>query len=461
MLRLGIALSAVLAVLLALTPGAPAQAADPTALGLSAPSGFDGTTAPLAVALTASDGTPLVGATVRVERRVSGEWRLVASPVTDEAGAATVRVTRLRKPGNNLFRASYDGDATHDPATTTTQAALRRRPGVVTLVGPGRVVDERSVTLRVTSRAGSGDPVAGRVRIERSVQGRPWRRAAVLDAGPKGLARITVTPRRDTRWRAVTTAQTWVTGGRSKVLRVDNVPQTAPVRLPRAAPEPRVQVPHQRRATAPGAAARITTIPDGVWRNMVGRSWHSGCPVGRDGLRLLRINYWGYDGYRYRGEIVAAAWAIDNMSRALTAMYDARLPIRSMYRVDRFGWSPRLRGADDYRSMAAGNTSAFNCRDVVNRPGVRSPHSYGGALDVNTWENPYRSATGLVPNTWWASRSDPRVAWRSREHRVVRIMLRAGFRWTYGTGDSQHFDATGGSARVVAPSARTCGGVCH
>ena len=66
-----------------------------------------------------------------------------------------------------------------------------------------------------------------------------------------------------------------------------------------------------------------------------------------------------------------------------------------MYRVDRFGYSSRLRGGDDYASMAAGNTSVFNCRDVVNRPGVRSPHSYGRALDVNTWENPYRSARGI------------------------------------------------------------------
>ena len=32
--------------------------------------------------------------------------------------------------------------------------------------------------------------------------------------------------------------------------------------------------------------------------------------------------------------------------------------IRAMYREDRFGWSRRLQGANDYRSMAAGNTSA-------------------------------------------------------------------------------------------------------
>ena len=78
-----------------------------------------------------------------------------------------------------------------------------------------------------------------------------------------------------------------------------------------------------------------------------------------------------------------------------------------MYRVDRFGWSSRSRGGDDYASMAAGNTSAFNCRDVTGRPGVRSPHSWGRSLDVNTWENPYRSAQGIVPNSLVAAALAP------------------------------------------------------
>jgi CTP synthase len=47
-----------------------------------------------------------------------------------------------------------------------------------------------------------------------------------------------------------------------------------------------------------------------------------------------------------------------------------------------------------------------------------------------------------------------------REHAVVRVMLAHGFRWTYGTGDSQHFDVPGGSGRVLVP--RACGAdVCH
>jgi hypothetical protein len=197
---------------------------------------------------------------------------------------------------------------------------------------------------------------------------------------------------------------------------------------------------------------------------MTGRSYHRGCPVGRANLRYLRINYWDYAGYRRRGELVAHADAVRQMAGALAEMYRKKLPIRAMYRVDRFGWSRRVQGANDYRSMAAGNTSAFNCRHVVGTPGTRSPHSYGRSLDVNTWENPYRSARGTVPNTWWMKHSHPRVAWRSRSHRVVRVMAHHGLRWTYGNGDTQHFDARPGSGRTTSARLNAefleCNGLC-
>ncbi len=220
---------------------------------------------------------------------------------------------------------------------------------------------------------------------------------------------------------------------------MDNVPPIDPVAYPAKAPRP-VGTPAQSRASGGWANAVITRISDSGWRSMVGRSWHRGCPVGRSGLRLLSINYWGFDGYRRRGQMVLSAAVVGRAAAALRDMYNQRFPIRRMYRVDRFGWSKRLQGADDYKSMRADNTSAFNCRSVVNRPGVRSPHATGRAVDINTWENPYRSATGLVPNSWWASRSHPKIAWRSSSHPVVRIWRSHGFRWTYGTGDSQHVD---------------------
>ena len=435
----------------------------PTTLSLSAPRAYAGQATPVVVELTAEDATPLVGQTVTLDRRRNGTWRQVAELVTDAEGRATSEQVLARQVRDNVVRASYAGDATYAPSGSgRVQLPMRRREGVVRVTGPDSVVDERRVTLTVSWRTRGGIPVKGRVQLFRRLGKDDWKRVVRLRTNREGVAGFTSRPRRDSRWRAQAPRLAWVTGDRSRVHRVDNLPPGDPVRLPDAAPRPRINLPDQADARGAGANPVVTRIPDGVWNHMTGRSWHRGCPVGRTSLRLLRVNYWAYDGYRHRGELVAHASAVDNMRGALVEMYNRKLPIRSMYRVDRFGWSDRVRGADDYKSMAAGNTSAFNCRDVVGRPGVRSPHSYGRSLDINPWENPYHSSHGWVPNSWWVGRSNPRVAWRSRAHAVVRLMSRHGLRWTYGTQDAHHFDVPTGSGRVVVARIRGCAtDVCH
>jgi 5-hydroxyisourate hydrolase-like protein (transthyretin family) len=453
----GVPLRSVVLLLLVTLPAfggvtSPAAAAEATSLvltGATAPSDEPST---LTAKLTGSGGAPLPGAAVAVERRVDGAWTIVGTGTTDAAGQVRAEAILSRDPDDNVFQASYAGDQAHAPSRSAeVHVALVRRQSRVRVTGPDSVVDERPLELTVRWTTIAGEPVAGPVVVLRRTADDEWRRALRLTTDVSGSATFTTRPRVDTRWKVRTATLPWVERGRSRVHRVDNLPPAPPVDYPAKAPHPRIQLPPQRRAVGAGANPVITRIPDAVWRGMTGRSWHAGCPVGRSGLRLLRVNYWDYDGYRRRGELVAAAGAVRQMADALAAMYARELPIRAMYRVDRFGWSRRLRGADDYASMAAGNTSAFNCRQVVNNPGVRSPHSYGRSLDVNTWENPYRSATGLVPNAWWQSRSHPRIAWRSRTHAVVRIMARHGLRWTYGHGDTQHFDVVGRDGKVLLP----------
>lgn len=429
-----------------------ASAATPTVLTVQAPRQYAGTTATVVVDLRTSTGAPVAGAPVTIERGSLDGWQAVAVVTTDATGRATLPQEVGRTGPDNRLRASYPGDETYDAATVEGALLVERRSSVVTLDAPRRVVDGRPVTVRVRWRTGNGEPVSGKVIVQHRLPGRErwtFRLAVRTDESGRGRGTIEIRPRGEVTYRARVAATAWTKADVSPGRRVDDLPPGVPVDLPRGAPAPRVGLPRQQPAVGRGANVAITPVPDGVWGQMTGRSWHPGCPVGRAGLRLVRINYWGYDGYRYRGELVAATGAADNVAGALAEMYRHGLPIRSMYRVDRFGWSGRLQGADDYRSMAAGNTSAFNCRWVVGRPGVRSPHTYGRSLDVNTWENPFHSAGGVVPNGWWAGRSHPRVAWRDRAHLVVRIMARHGLRWTYGTSDSQHFDVVG-SSRLAA-----------
>lgn len=263
----------------------------------------------------------------------------------------------------------------------------------------------------------------------------------VLRTDAAGRASTVITPRWTHRWRAVARAQSWVHGAGSAVALSRNVPPGKAVKLPRSAPRPRITLGAQRRAVGRGANVRVRKIPTSVWRSMKGVSWSRGCPVGRADLRLVETNYWAFDGYRRRGRVVVAASVVSNFRGAFNDLHSARVPIRSLRLPDRFGRSKRLGGASDVRSMAADNSSVFNCRAVVGSPSRRSPHSWGRSFDLNPWENPFRSGWGVVPNTWWPSRSHADVAWRSTRHRVVKLLARNGFRWTYGHGDLHHFDA--------------------
>jgi D-alanyl-D-alanine carboxypeptidase len=444
--------TAVLAVPAAAAPAPVARAS--TGLAVEVGAARAGEDAPVVVALTDPAGVPVAGASVLVERRVSGVWQPLATLVTDAAGRAGTVLPMGQVREDNVVRASYAGDATTPPTTIEVQVELVRRAGRLTLTGPSRVVDEQDVTLVARWLAG-GLPVSGEVRLQQR-RGSRWRTLDRLATDATGTASTTLRPRTDVVLRLAAGAVDWVEASRSRRKRLDNVPPVAPVRLSRAAPRPRRHLPPQARAQGAGAAPVVTGIPDGVWRSMVGRSWHAGCPVGRDGLRLLRVNYVDFTGYRRRGELVVAAGAVGQFVGALTELHDRRIPIRSMYRVDRFGWSRVLRGADDLASMAADNTSAFNCRDVVGRPGVRSPHSYGRALDLNPWENPYRVGGRWLPNAWWPGRTHHRVAWRSGAHEVVAILRRHGFSWTYGVSDAHHFDARTPGGRVLARCSRVC-----
>jgi D-alanyl-D-alanine carboxypeptidase-like protein len=442
----------------------PAQAEDPppTTLTMSGRAAYADESTWLEIDLVHSgDSTPVAGAPVIVERRTEGSWAQLGTVVTDESGHAELDATLARTARDNVFRASYAGDGLHAASETgPIQVGLVRRNSRLQLTGPDSVVDEQQVTLAVRWRTGSGAAVAGSVRIFRRASDGPWTRDRTVRTGSDGRASFTSRPRTDIRWRAEVTGSDWLRGDTSGVHAVDNLPPGVPVRYPSTAPHPRVHVPRQPHAVGDGPNISIARIPDPLWNRMTGITWHRGCPVGRAQLRHVRINYWDYQGYRRRGELVANADAAGRIAAALAEMYDRRLPIRAMYLVDRFGYSSRVKGGDDFRSMAAGNTSVFNCREVVNKPGVRSPHSWGRALDLNTWENPYRSARGIVPNTWWQPHSHRRIAWRSRSHAVVAIMARHGLRWTYGLGDTQHFDAMAGNGRYMARPLG-CDGVCE
>lgn len=315
----------------------------------------------------------------------------------------------------------------------------------VTISGPNKVVDENTVTLTATVTQtmddGTAVPQQTNVNFWSSSDSVNWSFLGTVPSDNNGNAIISFAPRTTVTVKATVDGFGSVPGVESSLFNVENLPPRAPVDLPRGAPNPRVGVPVQPRADGPGANAVISRIPNDVWSNMRGRSWHRGCPVGRRALRMIKVNYYGYDGYRYRGELIANRRVAHKVANTFSYFHNVQFPVRSIVRPDYFGWSRRVKGADDYASMEAGNTYLFNCRWVVGRPGVRSPHSWGRSLDLNTWENPYYSRQdGWVPNSWWVYRDIGWLTPRSREAWLVQTMRQLGWSWTYGMSDMQHFE---------------------
>jgi hypothetical protein len=104
-------------------------------------------------------------------------------------------------------------------------------------------------------------------------------------------------------------------------------------------------------------------------------------------------------------------------------------------------------GSNDDRSMAADNTSAFNCRGVPGS-GSWSEHAYGRAIDINPLENPEVRNGNVAPpgGRRFLDRTRLRSGMILDRGPVVRAFASIGWSWGgdwHSLKDYQHFSATG------------------
>lgn len=170
-------------------------------------------------------------------------------------------------------------------------------------------------------------------------------------------------------------------------------------------------------------------------------SWRSGCPVGPEDLRLLRLAFWGFDGQPHQGALVVHATVATAVVEVFRRLHDQRFPIRRMEPVDVYG------GSDD-ASTAADNTAGFNCRNAVaSGPPHWSAHAYGRAVDVNPVENPYVLDGVVLPPAGapYADRSQVRPGMAVANGVLTNAFRAVGWSWggIWGAPDYQHFSETG------------------
>jgi len=164
-------------------------------------------------------------------------------------------------------------------------------------------------------------------------------------------------------------------------------------------------------------------------------------PPGR--LRAVRLSYAGFDGRAHTGEIIVNAAVVHQVIEVFSRLYRARFPISRMEPVDVFHGS-------DPRSMAADNTSGFNCRYAVAAgPPQWSMHAYGRAIDVNTVQNPYlEPGSGVQPpaGAAYLDRSISARGWPTPAASWSWRSAPAGWGWSgnwAGSPDDKHFSVDG------------------
>lgn len=130
----------------------------------------------------------------------------------------------------------------------------------------------------------------------------------------------------------------------------------------------------------------IGPVPDDV----VARStWRPKCPVSLDQLAYIQMTFWGFDHLPHTGEMIVNASVAEDVVGVFAKLYAARFPIEEMRVVRR----------EEVHEPPTGDTnvtSSFECRQVT-LGDTWSQHSYGLAVDINPFDNPYLRGDIVAP----------------------------------------------------------------
>jgi D-alanyl-D-alanine carboxypeptidase len=191
---------------------------------------------------------------------------------------------------------------------------------------------------------------------------------------------------------------------------------------------------------------RVTPIPDDIWKSMQGVSWHSNMPCPkREALRLVQIPYVDFSGERKSGPLIVDASLADEVLKIFT-----EIAVDGSYRIERLQLVDAY-GGNDFKSIEANNTSAFNCR-LTTGAKTMSAHAKGRAIDLNPLINPYvdkkgtshKKSLGFVTS---AQRAASNAAGMIKaDGLVVKTFKKYGWKWGgdwKSIKDYQHFSKDG------------------
>jgi hypothetical protein len=338
-----------------------------------------------------------------------------------DAGTAVVYRPDAGWTGVESFTYTITSATGQTARGTITVTTLGSTPGhSVTLSAPAAAFAQRSLTF-----SGAVDPLAGgpvSVTVQR-LKARGWSTVATTRPTATGVW-----------WVGYRPTAVGVTTWRARAVWADRSSATT-------------------MATTTVRAAVDAVVSGPLARASVPYSYRNGCPVGPSKLRRLTVNYWAYDGSVQRGDLIVRDYAVKTVRAVFTKSFEVKFRFKQLRTVDYYYLGGnRSPSGSDIAAMNGGNTSAFNCRPVTGNRYRISQHSYGNAIDINTFENPYVTWSRVYPSAarypYYLFRKDNLgdhgviSSWS-----VVAETFRA-FGWVWGgrwsPPDYQHFSSNGG-----------------
>ncbi len=132
--------------------------------------------------------------------------------------------------------------------------------------------------------------------------------------------------------------------------------------------------------------ATLGAVPSDV---LARSSWNPDCPIGLADLAYITVSHVGFDGGIHTGEMIVAAGAADDIIGVFAELFAAGFPIEEM----------RVITAEEIDAPRTGDgnvTTSFSCRPAVNSANW-SQHTYGLAIDINPFHNPYLKGDLVIP----------------------------------------------------------------
>jgi hypothetical protein len=170
-------------------------------------------------------------------------------------------------------------------------------------------------------------------------------------------------------------------------------------------------------------------------------SWTSRCPVKAKDLRYVTVGFRGFDGLAHTGEMLVNVRAARPLVTVFGKLFAEGFPIERMRITSTAGLNAPPTGDDN-------NTDAYACRPVRGS-NLWSQHSYGLAVDVDPFQNPYHKGAVVLPElaTSYLQRGDVRAGMIRPDGPVVRAFASVGWKWGgdyHSLKDFMHFSADGG-----------------